>query len=136
MIGADGKAKAQLSAGEMQLLSLLSGRLKKGVLALSGGTLQLLDAGVQIRLEGNVGVCSLKLRCRVKEIHGSPPERTVKEDVEALLKRLSAYGCDALGLGRQAMRHFPDTENWYALNWPLVCSQLTWNVSVEIQEEA
>ena len=39
---------------------------------------------------------------------------------------------DALGLGGQAIRHFPDMEAWHALDWPGVYSSLTWEVRVTV----
>jgi hypothetical protein len=45
-------------------------------------------------------------------------------------------GCDALGLGRQAVAHAKDAADWDALDWPARYREIAWTVSVGVEGAA
>jgi len=59
-----------------------------------------------------------------------------RAEVLALLMRLSSGGCDALGLGRQAILHTRDMATWHALNWPETYRGIRWEVAVGVNGPA
>ena len=134
LIGQDGSAHGQLTAGEMQLLALMAGKLQKGALSLDGGTITLIGASSGVKLHGNTVVCDISLRYMASAMSEAGVQHAVTEACQTVLNKLAAADCDALGVGRQAIRHFPDMAAWHALDWPILYPQLEWRVTVLPQQ--
>ena len=63
-------------------------------------------------------------------------EQALISELLPLLTRLSAAGCDALGLGRQAMMGAHDMARWRALDWPERYRSIRWEVAVGVNGPA
>lgn len=130
LIGQDGSAHGQLSAAETQLLGLMAGKLQKGVLSLKDGTVELIGASSKVKLHGNAVACDVSLRYKASVLTEAGVQHAVTQACQNVLKKLAAADCDALGLGRQAIRYFPDMAAWHELDWPILYPQLDWQVTV------
>lgn len=126
----------QLSAGELQLLALMSGKLRKGTLALQEDTVTLLDASADVSLHGNTAQCTIRLRCAASTLTETGVQQSLSEACQRVLGKLAAAGCDALGTGRRAITGMADTAQWRALDWPARYPLLTWRVIVQVQRAA
>ena len=133
-VGAEGRVlQDPLTAPQMQLLSLMQGRLRQGTLSLAAGAVRLTDASSTISLTlpaMQSASVRLVLHTASSPLTGEGLSRTVASACLELLGRLSAQGCDALGLAREAVRHTPDMNAWHALNWPERLRAMEWAVSV------
>lgn len=136
MVSASGSAKGMLTAGEVQLLSLMAGTLKKGMLTLDGDTVTIMDAGAQTSLDGNTASCSITLRSTSSAWTEGELIFGLRQACEAVTAKLAAAGCDALGVGRRAIRHFADMKQWRLLDWPALYPQIQWNITVHAQRAA
>ena len=138
-IGSDGSAAWMLTPEEMQLLSLMQGRLRRSVLSLAEGTVRLTDVSADVELSvPTMETASVRL---ILGISASPLTEEALSRAAAtaclgLLGRLSAVGCDALGLGRQAVAHAKDAADWDALDWPARYREIAWTVSVGVEGAA
>ena len=129
---ASGRVRGSLSPRETQMLMLMQNRLRKATIPLADGTVTLSDGSGRVRLDGNHVTCALTLRYTDASLAQEALRQAVKQEAEQVLGLLAAADCDALGLGGQAIRHFPDMEAWHALDWPGVYSSLTWEVRVTV----
>ena len=130
LIGQDGSANGQLTASETQLLGLMAGTLQKGTISLREGTVPLISASSRVKLHGNTAACDVTLRYGAAGMTEAGVQQAVAEACRAVLGKLAAANCDALGLGRQAIRYFPDMAAWHELDWPILYPQLDWQVTV------
>lgn len=134
-VSAEGRVTQPLPPEDTQLLALMLGRLTAGTLTLTEGTLRLTDASAETELSlPTMQEAAVRLRLRV---NASPlTEEAVSQAVATaclgLLGRLSAMGCDALGLGRQAVVHASDMAEWRAMDWPALYRNMAWSVSVGV----
>ncbi len=132
----DGIVRGSLSREETQLLSVLTGQLRSGMLTLPEGAVRLIDAQVTKELSmPTMQSASVRMILRV---HGtSMNEDEVAASVAraclTLLNKLSAMGCDALGMGRQAILHAEDMAHWQEIGWPQRLRELEWSVSVGVE---
>ena len=127
-----------LTAEETALLALLHGDVKDVTLRLSGGTAHVRDAAVKAVLqsdERSVHV-TLTMTAVASALTSGGLEAALAEDSMMLLARLYREGCDALGLGRQAILGASDMAGWHAMDWPGVLPQLQWTVSVGVSGPA
>lgn len=134
-VGADGRAGEPLSPEDTQLLALLLGTMTRGALTLPGGagTVHLTDASADAELSlptMQSAAVRLTLQGSASPQTGDGLSQGVATAVLNLLKRLSAGGCDALGLGREAIVHAEDMAHWHEMAWPEKYRDLTWTVSV------
>lgn len=134
-VGTDGRAGEPLSPEDTQLLALLLGTMKRGALTLPGGagTVHLTDASADAELSlptMQSAAVRLTLQGSASPQTGDGLSQSVATAVLNLLKRLSAGGCDALGLGRQAIVHAENMAHWHEMAWPEKYRDLTWTVSV------
>ena len=111
---------------------LMQNRLRKATIPLADGTVTLSDGSGRVRLDGNHVTCALTLRYTDASLAQEALRQAVKQEAEQVLGLLAAADCDALGLGGQAIRHFPDMEAWRALDWPGLYPSLTWAVWVKL----
>lgn len=136
LLGMDGQVHGSLTAMDMQLLSLLQGTLRQGTLSLPEGTLTLLDADSSINLEGQTVHCRIKLRYSAATFTQEGVQQALISSLQGLSGKLAAAGCDALGLGRQAMLGCADMAQWHALDWRSLYPALEWRFTVEAEREA
>lgn len=133
----DGKIiREKLTETETQLLSLMQGRLKQGTLALEGDTLTLLNADCVIRLEGGTARCRVKLRYGSSTLTEEGVSRAVEEALREVTGKLASAGCDALGVGRQAMMACATVHEWNGMNWQEQYPTLTWVFEISPEKEA
>lgn len=125
-----------LTKAETQLLSLLMGRLKQGTLALEGGTVTLLDTDCSIRLKGNAAHCMVRLRYGASTMTEEGVRQAITAALQGMTAKLADAGCDALGLGRQAMLACADMTAWRELNWPERYPSLEWIFDIRVEREA
>lgn len=132
LVSAAGQVKGSLSPRETQLLNLLQGRTMRSSLAMEDGAVTLADAGCKVRLDGNTVFCDVTLRYTDATLSKEGVIRELSEDIRGVTAKLSAADCDALGLGRQAVRHFVDVAAWKALDWPGLYPRLQWQITVRL----
>lgn len=130
LIGQDGKANGQITAAEMQILGLMAEKRQKGTISLEDGTVTLISASSKVKLSGNTASCDISLRYRSSTMTGAGVQRAVMDACRDVLNKLAAADCDALGVGRQAIRYFPDMAAWHDLDWPALYPQLDWRLTV------
>lgn len=133
-VGADGLVAASpLAPDQLQLLSLMQGRLKQGTLSLPEGAVRLTGASADLSLSlPTLQSASVRLVLQTASAPLTAQElsRVVAASCLSLLNRLSAMGCDVLGLGHEAICHVNDMDVWHALNWPERLRAVEWAVSV------
>ncbi len=130
LFGPGGQAQGQLTDGEMQLLSLLAGRLRQGTLSLPEGTVTLLDAASRITLHAGEVRCRIRLRCAASSLTEDGLAQALASSLQALTGKLAAANCDALGLARQGMWGTLTMPQWQAKEWRYPA--LNWSFSVEV----
>jgi len=136
LVDAGGIVREALSAQETQLLSLLLGQLRSGTLTLPEGVIRLTDAQVQTELSTPTlqsAAVRMVLRVNGAAISREVISASLARACLTLLNRLSVMGCDALGLGRQAIAHADSMEHWHELNWPKRLREMDWSVSVGVE---
>ena len=133
---AGGQVREKLTETETQLISLLLGRLKQGALALEEGTLTLLNADCSIKLEGGVVRCRVKLRYGASTMTEEGVCQALETALGELTTRLAAAGCDALGLGRQAVMKCMTMAAWRDMNWKQMYPALAWVFDIRAEGEA
>lgn len=136
MTADSGEVKGTLSAAEMQLLSLLRGKLRQGTLSLARGTLTLLDADAEVKLDEDGVLCRVNVRYSAAFMTEEGVQQELISAMQGLMSRLAAAGCDALGLGRKLMLECLTMEEWYSRNWPAEYPSLKWRFVVNAEREA
>lgn len=135
-VDAGGIVREVLSAQETQLLALMLGQLRSGTLTLPESVIRLTDAQVQTELSmPTLQSAAVRMVLRINGAAMSRDEisASLARACLALLNRLSAMGCDALGLGRQAIAHADSMEHWHEMNWPERLREMDWSVSVGVE---
>ena len=112
-----------LTPEECALLALLRGDARELQLTLPEGSAKSAEV-------------TLTLRMTASDLTPEGLEQNLAEELLTLLSRLSAQGCDVLGLGRKAILRAPDWSAWRAMDWPTACRQLRWKVFVGVQGPA
>ena len=138
-VSAEGRVAGQLTAEEVQLLALMAGRLKSGTLSLQEGTVRITDVHASAELSMPVmqsAAVRLILRTGTSPLTEEALSQAIARACLGVLNQLSGMGCDALGLGRQAVLHVSDIQEWNALAWPARYREMVWSVSVGAQPEA
>ncbi len=107
LIGQDGLLHDTLSLRETQLLTLLLGRARNLPLTWEEAAFTLHVKKLSIRWEQ--GKVSAQVTGRALMTRGAPAqaEKLLAEDLRAVIQRLNAASCDALGLRRQEMFTHP-----------------------------
>lgn len=131
LLGPAGSVQGQLSGREMQLLSLLAGRLHQGTLSLNDGTVTLLDSTSRIVQTGGEVHCQVKLRYAAASLAEDGLAQMLTADLQALCGKLASANCDALGVTRQAMLGTWTIPQWQTKGWNYPA--LTWRFSVYAQ---
>lgn len=136
LVGDNGQVQGSLTAMEMQLLSLIQGRLKQGALSLPEGTVTLLQTSSSIDLNGQEVHCRLHVRYSASSLTEEGLSGAMIASLQSLTGKLAAAGCDALGIARQAMMKCSDMAQWHELNWPEKYPALTWRFTIDAHREA
>ena len=136
MISGAAGAQGSLSAEEMQLLSLMQGKVRRTMITLEDGTVTIHDAGCRLSLDGNRACVRLKVRCSGSSLTAEGAADALQREVRGVIGRLAEAGCEALGLGRFAIRHFRDAAAWRELDWRHVYPALEWEILVDVQTAA
>lgn len=128
----------RLTPEETELLSLLRGEAKSLHLTLPAGSAQIRDVSAKVRLSEDRKSARVELSLRAVSSTYTPEglAQALADACLPLLARLSREGCDALGLGRQAILRAEDMAAWHALNWPEAYPKITWSVAVQVQGPA
>lgn len=127
-------AMTPLSAEETALLSVLRGDTKDVTLRISGAAAHVRDVCAKAKLQTDKRSVQLDLTMTAVSSDHTPKglESALADEVLALLTRLYSTGCDALGLGRQAILGKADMAQWHAMQWPDRLPELQWTVSVGV----
>lgn len=127
-----------LTANDTALLSLLLGHTKSLHLLLSGESIEVRDACAKGRLSEDITTArvELTLTATTSTLSKDELEQALVSELLPLLARLSAAGCDALGLGRQAVMGAHDMPQWHALDWPESYRSIRWEVAVGVRTPA
>lgn len=81
---------------------------------------------------------SVSLMCDAHYTPGHTPDperirRTLEKDIAAMLRHLQALGCDGLGFGNAAVRHFLTVPDWEAFDWRQRYREAAVEVSVQVR---
>lgn len=127
-----------LPPAETALLSMLLGHGKSLRLTLDGGSAEVRDVSAQVCLSEDFTTASVEITLRATSSSLTPDalEQALAEECLALLSRLSADGCDVLGLGRKAVLRIHDMAEWHALDWPARLMEIRWSVAVGVRGPA
>lgn len=120
---------------DIALLSLLLGQTKNLRVTLDNGSADVREISVKTGLSPdgrNAGV-DISLRMTSSALTDAGLEQAVADTCVELLSRLSAKGCDVLGLGRKIIVHAEDMARWHDLDWPSMLRSVGWKVSVRVQ---
>lgn len=133
LVSQAGKVTGSLTMAEHQILRLMQGSLDKGALTSGDHALTLLESSAKTELDATQNAALLTIRMRYMHADQSEDDvrKTVTEDASAVIIKLAAANCDALGLGRQAMMTTSDWAQWRQLSWPERYPSLTWRVAVD-----
>lgn len=133
---ADWHAGVTLDEDEVRLLALLMAQSREMRLALDGTDLRVREVRVSKAVNAALNEATVAVNLRL--ISHSADEAVLLQSLAdacaQLLTRLSAAGCDALGLGRKAILCAADMDAWNALDWPESLRHLTWCVTVSAQQ--
>ncbi len=122
---ASGTLAEPLDAQEMQLLSLLLGRVKETTLSLADAAIPLRDVSAQTKWTD--GHAELTLTARVPKNESlDEVEAALAEQALDLLATLTASGCDPFGLARQAVRQAP------LADWPARLTDTAWTLRIRL----
>lgn len=136
MMNAEGKVQGTLSAAEMQLLALLKDELHQGTLTLPEGTLTLLDTNSKLTLEQDSIRCKLRVQYSAASMTEEGVQAALISALQALAGKLSAAGCDALGIARKAVLGCSTAEDWRQMTWPEQYAALAWHFVIQVEREA
>ena len=127
-----------LNKDETALLSLLLGHTKTLRLNLPAGSADVRDVSAKIRLSQDFTTARVELTMNVTSSTYTEIglEKALADSLLALLTRLAAADCDALGLGRQTVMHAHDMAQWHAMNWPEKYRGIRWEVAVGVDGTA
>ena len=123
-----------LTNDETALLSLLLGHAKETQLSLSGESAEVRDASAKVRLseDHTTARVELMLTARASTMTRMELEKALISELLPLLARLSVTGCDALGLGRQAIMGTHDVAKWHAMDWLEKYRSVRWEVVIGV----
>lgn len=134
-VGTDGTVSEVMTPEETQLLALMLGQMKSGTLTLPEGAVRFTgaDADAALSLPTMEGAAvRLTLRAASSPLTDDALSQALAMACLGVLNRLSAAGCDALGLARQAITHADDMDDWRAMEWPERYRDIDWSVSVGV----
>ena len=124
-----------LTAEQVQLFRLITGESQQYRLQGMGCSLR---GRAHLAVETENGQDTLLLRLPVTltySVYENPPapgaEDLLQQQVAALLDRLQALGCDALGFGCMAVRRYGTLAAWLQSGWPERFCQARVSVTVE-----
>lgn len=123
----------RFTADETALLSLLLGYTKETQLSLSGESAEVRDASAKVQLseDHTTARVELMLTARATTMTRMELEKALISALLPLLARLSVTGCDALGLGRQAIMG-THVARWHAVDWPEKYRSVRWEVAIGV----
>lgn len=133
----DWRVAARLDGDQTVLLSLLLRTAKQLQLNVSGSTVRIRDAAVNVRLQEDLHAARVEVTLRM---NGAPKDAALEQHIADacadLLSALSAAGCDVLGLGRKAILGTENLTGWHRLDWPSKLRMMQWTVAVTVQGPA
>ena len=125
----------RLTAREVQLYRLLQGQKQAYLLDCAGVCFGAANRG---RIRRSIMGDSLKLAVPVYivySLYDAPPgpdaAEQLRQDIAALLRKLQAAGCDALGFGCLAVRSFSTLPDWLQSGWRQRFTSLKIDVTVD-----
>lgn len=123
----------RLEEGDIRLMALLHGQTREMPLTVNGMHTRVRDIRVRRSLDVSFGAArvTLSLRLTTPSADDAQLVQSLTDACAALLTRLSAAGCDVLGMGRKAILRAEDMSAWYALDWPNRLRSMTWRVTVD-----
>lgn len=135
LMGLDGRVQGRLTAAEHQLLRLMQGKIKKGAISLGDSSVTVLDSSAQIHWTGGQASCAIRLHAKDAHLTDQELEAALTSDGQAVLAKLAAADCDALGLGRRQMMRCADWAAWQNQDWVHRYPTIPWQVTVTLIDE-
>lgn len=125
----------RITSDETAMLSLLLGHAKSLHLTLAGDSADVRDASAKVRLSEDCASARVELTLNAvsSSLTEAGLEQALMDALLPLLTRLSAAGCDALGLARQTILHTHDMAEWHAMNWTEKYRAIRWTVAVGVK---
>lgn len=122
----------RLDEADIRLMALLRGHTREMPLTVSGLHTRVRDIRVRrsVDVSSDAARVTLSLRLTTPSADDTLLAQSLSDACAALLTRLSAAGCDVLGLGRKAILHAEDMSDWHALDWLHHLRRLNWSVTV------
>ena len=133
-VGNGGRILAPLDADETILLSMLRGDAKMCILTVDGVTTRVRDVCAKVTLSDDLRTARVALT--MTALSSDLSQEALAQACAELLSRLSADGCDALGLGRKLAVRVRDLQEWQALNWPERLRAIRWEAAVRVDVPA
>ncbi len=124
-------AAEELTAQEMQLLSLMQSHERPIQLSLPEGEAVLHDASARVYL-GTDAEMTMTLRATRSSLTADGLEAILAKRCQQLLSRLYSAGCDVLAVGRKVVMQTKKMSQWHDMAWPDACRSLRWTVRVGI----
>lgn len=133
LVSQAGKVTGSLTMAEHQILRLMQGNLDKGAITADDHALTLLESSAKAELDAaqNAVLLTIRMRYMHADLSEDDVRKTMTEAVSAVIGKLAAANCDALGLGRQTMMTASDWAQWRQLGWPEKYPSLTWRVAID-----
>lgn len=130
-VNQQGKLGAPLQPEEIALLSMVLGRAKNLHLSLAEGQARVRDISAHTRLMEDLSVARVEVTMTATDssFTAGGLEQALANACLTLFSRLSAEGCDVLGLGRQAVLQAHDMAQWHAMSWPEKYRSVRWEIA-------
>lgn len=123
----------RLNEADIRLLALLHAQAREMPLSVNGLHARVRDIRVRSTVNAAFDTARLTISLRLTS-PAADGMQSLADTCAALLTRLSAAGCDVLGLARQAIRRAEDMSAWHALDWPECLRRMNWCVTVDAQQ--
>lgn len=133
---ADGLVRGFLTPEETQILLLMQGELARTQLLLPDHAVHLTEAHSQVTLANSEATCRIRLRYDHADLTPQAVSAETAQVCLNVLNQLQAIGCDALGIGRQAIRHSRSMADWRDSDFPSQFQRLRWTVEVRSEPAA
>lgn len=124
-----------LEEADVRLLAFLGEQTREMQLTLPGLHARVRE--VRVRCEMSQALDAVQVHASLRVVSAPDESAWLNALADAcanLLTRLSAAGCDVLGMGRKAILRAEDMAAWHALDWPGCLRRLTWRITVDAQE--
>lgn len=130
-----------LTGDETAMLRLISGRALITTLTIDEALYQVSTRSSirrSLTYEGEQAVLGVQIHIRMSLVGGTQRSteaelaQRLEQSAQALMLRLQAASCDAVGYGQLAVRQYPDIPSWEQSNWEQTYRQAQVRVKVDV----